>query len=82
MMNPYAKESPQQYAFLKCNEAIVQTRLERSVLHELLNQAKADNAVGWIAAVTQKLKDHRIKLNRLTARRSNLHKKLGVSQSS
>ena len=79
-MNPYAKESPQQFAFRKCNEAIEQLKAQRPELQELLKQARVDNATIWIAAVTQQLKDHRIKLNRLCARRSNLRKMLSNPQ--
>ena len=81
MIHP-AGDTLLQYRFRKCNEAIAHTRRQRAVLHELLSQAEADNAIGWIGAVTQKLHDHRIKLNRLTARRSNLRKKLNVPQNS
>ena len=78
-MNSHAHETPLQYAFRKCNEAIAQTRHERTLLHGLLSQAEADKAAAWIAAINHKLHDHRIKLNQLTARRSNLRKKLNAS---
>ena len=81
-MNPHARENQLQYALRKCNEAIAQTKCERTVLQKLLKQAVVANAFIWFAAVNQSLKDHRIKLNRLTARRSNLGKKLNESRNS
>jgi hypothetical protein len=60
----------------KCNDTIAQTKIERTVLHCLLDQAYVDKATIWIAAIRQKLRDHRIKLNRLTAQRHFLRRKL------
>lgn len=78
-MNLRARENHLQYILRKCNEAIVQTKHERTVLQALLNQAVADNAITWVVAIKQKLKDHRIKLNRLTARRHILRRKLDIA---
>jgi len=79
-MNSYAKESPEQYGLRKCNEAIEQLKAQRTELQELLKQARVDNTTIWFARVKQALKDNRIKLNQLCARRSNLRKMLSVPQ--
>ena len=81
-MNPNARETPEQYAYRKCNEAIIQVKAQRTELQELLKQALADNTPIWFARVKQALKENRIKLNQLCARRSNLRKKLAAGQNS
>ena len=79
-MNPYAKESPQQYGLRKCNEAIEHLKAQRTEFQGMQKQAVVDNAPCWTAALKRALKGIRIKLNRLCARRSNLRKLLSVPQ--
>jgi hypothetical protein len=79
-MNPNARETPEQYAYRKCNEAIIQVKAQRTELQGLLKQAYADNATIWIARVKQALKENRIKLNQLCARRASLRNKLNAVQ--
>lgn len=79
-MNSHARETQLQYDFRKCNEAIAQTKYERTVLQALLRQAVVDSAINAIVAVKQKLKEHRTRLNQLCARRWNLRKKLNHSK--
>jgi hypothetical protein len=75
-MNPFALESPQQYALRKCNETISDKRAERAFYQGVLKQAVAQNSAAWIAEMKERLSQLRTTLNRLCARRSNLRKKL------
>ena len=79
-MNPHARETPEQYAYRKCNEAIEHLKAQRTEFQGMQKQAVVDNAPCWTAALKQALKGIRIKLNRLYARRSNLRKQLSVPQ--
>jgi uncharacterized protein YydD (DUF2326 family) len=81
-MNPYATENPLHYDLRKCNEAIEQTKAQRTELQDLLKQALIENATPWIGPVKEKLKELRIRLNQLCARRSALRKKLNTAQHS
>lgn len=81
-MNPHAQKTPEQYAYRRCNETIELLKAQRTELQGMQKQAVVDNTPYWTAALKQALKENRLKLNRLCARRSNLHKKLSASQSS
>lgn len=79
-MNPHAQKTPEQYAYGRCNETIEHLKAQRTELQGMQKQAVVDNTPYWTAALKQALKENRIKLNRLCARRSNLRKLLAVPQ--
>jgi hypothetical protein len=61
------------------DEAIRQTRYRRTILQALRTQAEADGAIAWITKLNQILNEYRAELNRLTAQRSLLRRKLDLS---
>jgi hypothetical protein len=78
-MNPYATESPLRYKLRNCDEDIAQMRAERRLLQAIRREAVRTNTTEWIAPVDSKLKQFRVLLNRLCARRSHLHRQASLS---
>lgn len=80
IMNPHAKETVPEYNFRKCSEDLEQARLERRIVRSLFLEAKRTDAKKSAAMIESWLPRSRLFINRLSARKTRLRRKLEISR--
>jgi hypothetical protein len=75
-MNPFATESILQYDYRRCAEDLELARLKRRIVKSLLAAALRLNANDQIVVINEWLPKSKRQINRLSARRTRLRRKL------
>jgi hypothetical protein len=78
-MNPNARESIPAYAFRRCCEDLEERRHERRIVRSIYVEAKRTNAKESMAIIESWLPRSRVWINRLSAKKTRLRRKLDVA---